>query len=93
MDLNFRKTSDGIVLNCRVTPRAKKSAIKGERLGVLQVALNAPPVDGKANEELIRLLSKSTGIPKSRILIIKGLAGRDKSVLFQGVTEKDLVFK
>ena len=92
MDLKFRKTSDGIIVNCRVTPRAKRSTIKGEKLGVLQVALNAPPVDGKANDELIHLLSKSTGIPKSRIHIIKGLSGRDKSVLFQDVTEKNLTF-
>ena len=80
-------------MSCRVTPRARRSAIKGERMGALLVAIKAPPVDGKANEELISFLSKLTGIAKSRISIIKGLSGREKTLLFHNVKEEQLTFE
>lgn len=48
--------------------------------GTLKVHLKAPPVDGKANEELIKFLSKEWKIPKSKILILKGLMSKNKIV-------------
>jgi hypothetical protein len=48
--------------------------------GTLKVKLTAAPVDGEANKELIKLLSKEWGVPKSNINIIKGLTSRNKIV-------------
>jgi len=78
--LKISESSDGITIECRVSPRAGKSRIKGEVDGILLVALAAPPVEGAANDELIALLSKELAVPKSRISILRGRRSRKKVV-------------
>ncbi len=56
-----------IKLEVRLTPRAGRDEIGGRREGLLQVRVKAPPVDGKANEALRRLIAKRVGVPKSRV--------------------------
>lgn len=90
MKLNLRQTAEGIILNCHVTPRAKKSSIKGERNGALAIALSAPPVDGKANEALVEFIAELAGISKSNVEIIKGQRGRNKTLLIQNVSSVEL---
>lgn len=84
MSLNICKKADGFTFECRVTPRASNTAIRGIRDGVLQVSLNSPPVDGRANATLIEFLSKFLKIPKSSVSIIRGERGRTKLVYVQG---------
>lgn len=57
------------------------------REGALEVALAAPPVDGAANEELVRLLAKVLGIPKRAVRIATGEGSRYKLVELHGVEE------
>jgi uncharacterized protein (TIGR00251 family) len=73
-----------VVLKVRVTPRARKDSLEGEREGALLVRVTAPPVEGAANAALVKLLGKAMGLPPSAVRITKGLAGRDKSVLLVG---------
>jgi uncharacterized protein (TIGR00251 family) len=73
-----------VVLKVRVTPRARRDSLEGERDGALLVRVTAPPVEGAANVALVRLLGKAMGLPPSAVRITKGLAGRDKSVLLVG---------
>jgi len=61
-------------------PRAKTSAIGQVRGGALDVSLAAPPVEGLANEELIRTLAEAIGVAKSRVRILHGASGREKLV-------------
>ncbi|MBZ0257729.1 DUF167 domain-containing protein [bacterium] len=75
----------GVVLNVRVSPRASKSCVQGVLGGEVKVALQSPPVDGKANQELIQLLSKLLNISKNSIEIIRGETSRNKSVLLRGL--------
>ncbi|MFA4973170.1 MAG: DUF167 domain-containing protein [bacterium] len=89
--MKIRERDNGVTIECRVTPRAGKSRIKGVRDGVLMVALAAAPVDGAANEELIEFLSDELRIPKSRISIISGEKSRDKVVLIQGINTMNLL--
>jgi uncharacterized protein (TIGR00251 family) len=72
-------------LAVRVTPNAKKSEFAGwtaDEKGrpVLLVKLNAPPVDGKANTELINFLAKALGCPKGQITLLRGTSSRQKSL-------------
>lgn len=67
-------------ITIRVIPNASRSEIVGRELGVLKVKLAAPPIDGKANEELIRVLAEHYDIPKSTITIVKGHIGKLKIV-------------
>jgi len=53
--------------------------------GRLRVRLAAPPVEGAANEELVRFLSRSLGVPRSAVSVTAGAGGRRKTVLVRGV--------
>jgi uncharacterized protein (TIGR00251 family) len=80
VDLDLRATESGSRLRVRVKPRASKSRIVGVRSGMLEVAIAAPPVDGEANAELIRVLGRELGVKKSGIVIVSGQASREKLV-------------
>lgn len=68
-------------LECRVTTRSSRNAIKGMKDGRLQIAVTSPPFEGRANETVIELLSEYLNLPKSRIKITHGLKSRNKTVM------------
>ena len=74
----------GLTFAVRVVPRASRSELVGEQRGALRVRIAAPPVEGAANKELIKLLSKSFKLPKNAVQIISGLTSRNKIVRIQG---------
>ncbi|MFN8008360.1 MAG: DUF167 domain-containing protein [Terriglobia bacterium] len=80
----------GLSLLVKVSPGAARSEIQGVENESLKVRLAAPPVDGKANEELIRILSRALGIPKSNVSIRKGHSSRRKLLQVDGLSEVDL---
>jgi uncharacterized protein (TIGR00251 family) len=59
--------------------------------GVVRIRLNAPPVEGKANEALVRFLAKALGVPKGRITLVAGKRGRSKIVRVAGLTREALM--
>ncbi|MEW5861495.1 MAG: DUF167 domain-containing protein [Cyanobacteriota bacterium] len=64
----------------KVEPNSKNKSIEEAEDGSITVHLKSPPVDGKANEELIQILSKKFNVSKSRILLKSGLSSRNKLV-------------
>ena len=72
-------------------PRAKKSAILGVANAELDMALAAPPVDGAANDELVRSLSGALGVPKRSVVIVRGESSRHKLVEVSGLTLDELM--
>ncbi len=68
-----------------VVPRAATTAVAGRYGDAIKIRVAAPPVDGAANEELIRFLAARLGIPRSRIAITAGTAGRRKTVAIRGM--------
>jgi len=77
-------------LTVKVHPRAKRSALCGRLGEAWKLALAAPPVDGKANDECIRYLAEFAGVPRSRVRIVMGLTSRLKVVEIEGVPQEDL---
>ena len=75
----------------RVYPSAARNEVVGFIGEVLQVKVAAPPVKGKANQELIAFLSKVLGISKSRIGIIRGHTNRNKVIAVDGLTREDIM--
>jgi uncharacterized protein (TIGR00251 family) len=71
----------GSALAVRITPRASKNEIV-EILsdGTIKIHLTAPPVEGKANEALIKFLAEVLGVPLTRIEVVAGASGRDKLI-------------
>jgi len=78
--------SENALLVVRVTPRSARDEVIGYADGVLRVRLRAPPVDGKANDSLVRLLASRFGIPARDLDIISGATGRTKHVRVSGLS-------
>lgn len=86
MQIPFRKTKNGILIEIKVEPRSARRQITGIMDDtVLKVKLTAPPVDGSANTQLIELISEATGIKKSQIRIVRGLTSKRKLVEIAGI--------
>ena len=83
----IQATPDGVVLAIRLTPRASRNEVQGVTEGVLRVRLQAPPVDGKANEALRRFLADEFDVAPSRVVLLSGETARQKRVLVRGITE------
>lgn len=73
------------VLAVRVAPRSSKDEVSGIAEGVVRIRLTAPPVEGKANEALLKFLSKALGIPKGSFELAAGDHGRNKLVRVSGL--------
>jgi uncharacterized protein (TIGR00251 family) len=89
----IRETSKGLLLPVRAVPRASKNEIQGVHGDALKVRLQAPPVEGKANQALIRFLSDTLDIPRAQLSIASGETGRNKTVLVTGLSKEDLVHR
>ncbi len=81
----YKKSKNGIVLSVRVRPGAKGLGIEGVEGDTLRVRLTAAPERGKANEQLVALLSKEFRVPKSSIRVVRGASSRTKLVEVKGV--------
>jgi hypothetical protein len=77
-------------LAIRLSPRASREEIAGERDGVLLVRVTAPPVDGAANEALVRLLSKRLRVAKGAVRIVSGDTSRTKTVEVDGLEDAEI---
>lgn len=79
--------SNGIVtLTIKVVPRASKNQIVGIEGDALKIRLNAPPVEGRANDALIQFLAEMLGVARTQIEIIAGHAARRKIVRVRGIS-------
>lgn len=67
-------------LSVKVKPGSRQQKIETGDDGITTVWLKAPPVDGKANAELIKLLARTYGVTKSQVRICTGASGRIKRV-------------
>lgn len=76
----------GVRLRLKVIPNARRNQVVGWRGGLLTVKLTAPPVEGKANRELVSFLAEVMGVPASDVEILSGETARSKSVSVLGVT-------
>ena len=70
----------------QVQPRAKRSEVAGRYGDAVKIRLAAPPVDGAANEELVRFIAELLKVPRSSVRISAGLTARRKTVEIDGVT-------
>jgi len=77
-------------LDVRVQPRAKRNEVADERDGRLVVRVTAPPVDGKANTAVRKLIAAAAGVPASRVEVVRGSAARDKTLRVDGFDEAAL---
>jgi uncharacterized protein (TIGR00251 family) len=80
---------EAVTLSVRIQPRASKNEITRMENGGLKIRLTAPPVNGAANEALVRFLADTLSVPKSQVEIVSGHTSRDKIVRISGVGKDD----
>jgi uncharacterized protein len=81
-------SSKGATFAVKVQPRARRNAIIGVVGDALKLAVTAPPVDGKANQAVIKFFADLFEIPRASVTIASGEASRDKVVRVAGVPAK-----
>lgn len=81
----LESTVAGVRLRLRIQPRASRTEVVGLHGESLRIRLSAPPVDGAANEELVRFLAERLGVPTRAVEITAGHGSRQKTVHVQGV--------
>lgn len=85
--MTIRRLTASAQIAVRLRARAHEDRLVGLRDGVLQARVTAPPVDGKANRALCRLIAKRVGVAPSRVSVVRGEKSRDKLVSVEGVDE------
>ncbi len=82
---------DGAVcFEVHAKPRAKRSKVLGERGDAVEIALAAPPVDGAANEELVRFVAGILQIRQRDIVLVRGETSRDKLLAVTGLAAAEI---
>ena len=71
---------ENLILHCQIQPKASNDEIVGIHGDRLKIRITAPPVDGKANEHIIKMFSKLCKVPKGNIEILQGELGRQKTL-------------
>lgn len=82
----IRDSADGCELTVLARPRARRTEFAGTHAGVLCIRLQALPVDGKANDDLLRFLADALGVPRSVVMLKRGATSRRKTLLVKGLT-------
>lgn len=79
---------NGVVLTVHVQPKASRTEYIGVHGNALKIRVAAPPVDGAANDELVRFLAECCAVPARSISIHAGVRSRSKRVIIKGVTSE-----
>lgn len=77
-------------ITVQVKPAARQNKILGFKEGLLFLNIAAPPIQGKANQELVAYLSNILGVPKSCLIIEKGITSRRKQMRVNGLSQTEL---
>jgi uncharacterized protein (TIGR00251 family) len=75
-----------VLLHVHAVPRASRTQVAGLHGERVKIQVAAPPVDGEANETLVRFLARLLGIPRDRVVLATGASGRQKSFLLHDTT-------
>ena len=79
-----------MTFSVKVVPRASQNALVGWEGDAVKIRLNAPPVEGKANDALVRFLAETLGVSRAQVEIVAGHTSRRKVVRVRGVTAQQM---
>lgn len=84
--IEYAEKNEVLTFRVQVVPRAARSEVVGEYNGALRVRVAASPVDGAANEELVRSIARAFGVSKGAVAIVSGQSSKQKRVSVSGAT-------
>jgi hypothetical protein len=88
--ISLQSVNNGVAFPVKVIPRASRSEIAGSEGDALKVRLCAPPVEGEANQALIKLLAKTLKVPKGSLKVLSGHKSRAKRLWVGGISPQEL---
>ncbi len=88
--LKIQESAQGVTFAVKVIPRAKRDELVGVEGEALKVRLNAPPVEGKANDALVKFLAGLLGVKRAEVEILRGETARHKLVRVRGISASQL---
>lgn len=86
----LRSAEGGSVLAVWIQPRAARDEVVGVQGDALKIRLCAPPVDGQANDALVRLLAKRLDLPRAAVTLATGHTGRRKTLRLDGLAPHEV---
>jgi len=89
--LIVQDTKDGAILTVHIQPKASTTECVGIHGDAIKIRVAAPPVDGAANNELIRFLARTLSLPRSAVHIESGTSGRHKRVRLRGMMAERVI--
>jgi uncharacterized protein len=87
---SVKESKHSLTFDIQVTPRASRAGIAGMQEEALKVKVTALPVEGAANEAVIKLLAKELGLKKSQLGILAGQKSRRKTIIIKEITKTEL---
>lgn len=82
----YRWQGEILAVQVWAQPNARQTEISGIYNGCLRIRVTAPPADGKANREIIRLLAKEFQVSQSRVVLVRGASQRKKTLHINGIS-------
>jgi uncharacterized protein (TIGR00251 family) len=79
-----------VKINVQVSPNARHNEVVGFESDMLKVKVAAPPLQGKANKELIKFLSQTLKVSRGSITIERGLTSRNKIIAIAGLDRTEI---
>lgn len=86
MPLPIQAITGGVRISIYVQPRASRTEVVGLHADAIKLRVAAPPVEGEANEEVVRFLAKKLGVANSAVSVVSGGSSRRKVIDVSGVT-------
>lgn len=90
MDKAIIACADGVLVKVKVVPRASKTELCGMYSDTIRIRLSSPPVDGKANKELLGYFAKRLSVSKQQVSLHAGASSRIKRVKITGISKNRL---
>lgn len=87
----IRESKEGCTLSLKVIPRSSRNQVMGVEEGVLKIKLTAPPVDGAANEALVKFLADTFKRPRKSLSLLSGHQSRQKVVRISGLNASEVL--
>ncbi|MDR2462402.1 MAG: DUF167 domain-containing protein [Verrucomicrobiales bacterium] len=89
--LTISDNQHGLTVSVHLTPRSSRDKILKIHDGALKIAIQAPPVDNAANDQLVRFLAKTFALPRRDVSIVSGHTGKRKTVTLGGITREQFL--
>lgn len=89
--IELREKDGNCSISLKVIPKSFRNQVVGEEGGALKIKIQAPPVEGAANEAVVEFLASIFNKPKNSFLVMKGQKSRHKVINIQGAQAKEVL--